>query len=440
MSKVIANTYRHSGASSDAITLDSSGNVTFNGTVTGDNNTIYDDTNLRRDLTTLALQTAVDTNRKAYNLQNSFIDQFEDSTGLGTLTNTARNSGEYVSSITSQMDANTVIMWHCNSSSMVDDSRNGVTGITFHDDAGYSTADKKFGTGSVYFDGTTDYMSTGNLKTATSGGIAVPTTGDFTLDFWAKYSSRAAADRIISLGNDGAPGAAGGSGPAMTFGYSNTNRFNVFNGSSDAHWDGWPSYDTNWNHYALMRDGTTLYAWRNGSYQSSTTIMDGIDIFRNDANIFLGMRSDSGGEDFHGYIDEIRLSNNKRYTASTNFTAPSAAYAATSTANATGTALGAANTASSSRTKVSGVMLYKNVSGSATLGTDLKIYFTCNGGTNWTQAASYTAGADFSTGIKTVYLGETTCTAGTDIRYKAEWANQASGSKETRLEGIGVNY
>ena len=36
----------------------------------------YDDTNLRRDLTTLALQTAVDTNRKAYNLQNSFIDQF----------------------------------------------------------------------------------------------------------------------------------------------------------------------------------------------------------------------------------------------------------------------------------------------------------------------------------------------------------------------------
>ena len=45
MSKVIANTYRHSGASADAITLDSSGNATFpgnltvTGTVTGDNNT-----------------------------------------------------------------------------------------------------------------------------------------------------------------------------------------------------------------------------------------------------------------------------------------------------------------------------------------------------------------------------------------------------------------
>jgi len=34
MSKVVADTYRHSGASSDAITLDSSGNVTVNGNLT----------------------------------------------------------------------------------------------------------------------------------------------------------------------------------------------------------------------------------------------------------------------------------------------------------------------------------------------------------------------------------------------------------------------
>ena len=84
-------------------------------------------------------------------------------------------------------------------------------------------------------------------------------------------------------------------------------------------------------------------------------------------------------------------------------------------------------------------MTYKDNAGTATLGTDLKIYFTCNGGTNWTEASSYTAGSDFSTGIKTAYLGETTCTAGTDVRYKAEWANQSS-SKETRLQAIGVNY
>ena len=107
--------------------------------------------------------------------------------------------------------------------------------------------------------------------------------------------------------------------------------------------------------------------------------------------------------------------------------------------NATGSLISTAQTASTARTKVSGVILYKNNVGTATLGTDLKVYFTCNGGTNWTAVSSFTAGSDFSTGIKTAYLDEVDCTSGTDVRYKVEWANQ-SGSKETQLHGIGVNY
>ena len=84
-------------------------------------------------------------------------------------------------------------------------------------------------------------------------------------------------------------------------------------------------------------------------------------------------------------------------------------------------------------------MLYKDEAGGATIGTDLKIYFTCNGGTNWTEA-TYTAVTPlFSTGIKMIRLGETTCTSGSDVRYKAVWANQ-SASKLTQLHGIGINY
>ena len=109
--------------------------------------------------------------------------------------------------------------------------------------------------------------------------------------------------------------------------------------------------------------------------------------------------------------------------------------------NATGTAIQAANTVSSAKTKVGGTILYKDNAGTATLGTDLKIYFSCNGGSNWTEAASYNAITPvYSTGIKQVRLGETTCTSGTDVRYKVEWANQSGGSKETQLHGIGVNY
>ena len=111
------------------------------------------------------------------------------------------------------------------------------------------------------------------------------------------------------------------------------------------------------------------------------------------------------------------------------------------TTNATGTAIQAANTVGSAKTKVGGTILYKDNAGTATLGTDLKIYFTCNGGTNWTEASSYSAITPvYSTGIKQVRLGETTCTSVTDVRYKVEWANQVASSKETQLHGIGINY
>ena len=109
--------------------------------------------------------------------------------------------------------------------------------------------------------------------------------------------------------------------------------------------------------------------------------------------------------------------------------------------SATGTLIQSANAVGSAKTEVSGTILYKDNAGSATLGTDLKIYFTCNGGSNWTEAASYNAITPvYATGIKQVRLGKTTCTSGTDIRYKAVWANQAASSKETQLHGIGINY
>ena len=105
MAKVITTELQHSGSSSANITMDSSGNVTcpgnltITGSVTGDNNTIYDDTKLRRDLNILALHTAVDNNKTAHNLNNTFIENFQDDTALATQTDVDRDtSGEYVSS------------------------------------------------------------------------------------------------------------------------------------------------------------------------------------------------------------------------------------------------------------------------------------------------------------------------------------------------------
>jgi hypothetical protein len=113
----------------------------------------------------------------------------------------------------------------------------------------------------------------------------------------------------------------------------------------------------------------------------------------------------------------------------------------TSADNATGTLIQSANTVGSAKTVVGGTMIYKDNAGTATLGTDLKIYFSCNNGGAWTEAASYNAITPvYSTGIKQVRLGATTCTSGTGVIYKAVWANQAASSKETQLHGIGINY
>ena len=107
----------------------------------------------------------------------------------------------------------------------------------------------------------------------------------------------------------------------------------------------------------------------------------------------------------------------------------------------TGTAISKANTVTGARTKVSGVLLYKDAAGTNTLGTDLKVYFSCDGGSNFTEvgASDFSVGSDFSTGVKTVYLAQKTCTSGTDVRYKIEFANQ-SGSKKAEVYGIALNY
>jgi len=111
------------------------------------------------------------------------------------------------------------------------------------------------------------------------------------------------------------------------------------------------------------------------------------------------------------------------------------------TVNATGTLISTASVASSAQTKLSGVFLYKDNAGTATLGTDLKVYLSADNGSNFTEAASYGAVSPvFSTGIKMVRIGETTVTSGTQVKLKAVWANQAASSKETRLHGWAVNY
>ena len=61
--------------------------------------TSFDDNAIVNDLSTIALRQATNENAIAYNTNSSFVDVFQDDTGIGTETNTDRNASEYVSSI-----------------------------------------------------------------------------------------------------------------------------------------------------------------------------------------------------------------------------------------------------------------------------------------------------------------------------------------------------
>ena len=436
MSKVIANTYRHSGASTDAITLDSSGNATFpgnltvTGSVTGDNNTVYDDTNLRKDLTTLALQTAVDTNRKAYNLNNSFIDQFEDSTGIGSTTTATRDAAEFVHSLALASDDTGGTLTELSS----------VAGGHFSVDTGSHP-----GKGTKFESGA-DREHTWKAATDSDN----PLTGTYWVRFrpyhsWSNNDNGHPGWQIAIDRNDAASWNYGSDFYTMNDGEhfwmgsqgtntasTNTHYFFRDNAeySSSSKQEAWASGEDYYFVRTVSGSTGTLKVYKGDYWDDDNLLYTYGD--------YSGTQGDSFGAGIGGPGNENTPDNTFTHANIAYKTGITALKAQTT--SATGTVIGVANTASSSRTKVSGVLLYKNASGTATIGTDLKIYFTCNGGTNWTEAASYTAGSDFSTGIKTIYLGETTCTAGTDVRYKAEWANQAAGSKVTQLHGIGVNY
>jgi hypothetical protein len=78
-------------------------------------------------------------------------------------------------------------------------------------------------------------------------------------------------------------------------------------------------------------------------------------------------------------------------------------------------------------------------SGTNTLNTDIVLQLSADG-TNFTTA-TMTAMPDFASGIKMAKVNDLTIpNAGTQLKYKISFANQASGSKEARIRGVSLQY
>ena len=118
------------------------------------------------------------------------------------------------------------------------------------------------------------------------------------------------------------------------------------------------------------------------------------------------------------------------------------------TDNATGTAISTANTAVTSPTTGDIVMLMEYVGTAPTLGTDLKVYVSRNGGAAWDEATTGQAYAladvgTWGSGTKKIITANNipfTGAAGVDMRYKVTTHGQGNGSRETRIHATSLAW
>jgi len=174
-----------------------------------------------------------------------------------------------------------------------------------------STSVKKYGTGSLAFDGTGDY-----LVNASSVNLAM-NTGNFTIEGWFNRTSGTNNGLFqISTATGGFLGSdvnslAVGMGPDFLYYYANDSS----NASSTITFT-----NGTWNHFALVRNGTTTTIYYNGVSVGSIS----------DSRNYTGTNLVIGGYYsttyvWNGYIDDFRITKGyARYTA--NFTPPTAAF------------------------------------------------------------------------------------------------------------------
>jgi len=188
-------------------------------------------------------------------------------------------------------------------------------------DTKISTSVKKYGTGSIYFDGTGDYLL---VPASTNTQL----TGDFTIEFWM-YPSAAAVG-----GGDKAIVGLGSSDPQTTVIRLVGAQFQFWlNGSTSGIASGSTTNiaaDT-WYHVALVRYGTAsnnVKLYLNGVAEGSLSGArnDIIPPSGQSSAMAIGRHGATQNEGYYsGYIDEFRISKGiARYT--TNFTPPTAKF------------------------------------------------------------------------------------------------------------------
>ena len=178
-----------------------------------------------------------------------------------------------------------------------------------------STSVKKYGTGSMSFDGTTDYLVTD----APSAQLMAFGTGDFTVEMWVYFN---AIGTDIYHFYDSRPASTDGAYPTLR---TNASAQIEYVANSAVRITGLTLTTNTWYHVALCRTASQTKLFVNGT-QTGSTYADTTNYLNAAARPLIG------GSGFHvttlslsGYVDDVRISKGiARYTY--NFTPPTAEF------------------------------------------------------------------------------------------------------------------
>lgn len=291
--------------------------------------------------------------------------------------------------------------------------------VTAVNQAQLDTADKKFGSSSLLFDGVDDYLTTPDSADWNFS------TGDFTVEWWGKTSGTTVPY------------------PVMEQRASNSDMFRIqFANVSgavlamDAYSGGSTLFSFHssvitiaaWAHYAVVRNGNTLKMYQNGIEIGSQDVT-GVTMPDVGAALEIG-RSVRGGQYYAGWIDELLIIKGvAKYTAA--FTPPTSAYVAeTSNMVLVSNAVTANTTPTTAQ-----IVLFEEDVDAITLNTDLKVYVSRDAGVTYTQLTLASLGV--YDGTKKILSAEGSISAqpsGTSMKYKVETAN----IKKLKLHGTGL--
>jgi len=178
-----------------------------------------------------------------------------------------------------------------------------------------STSVKKYGTGSLYFDGTGDYLLGASNPNMSFGA------GDFTVEAWVYTQGTSGNNQTIFQ-----KGRGGDSNLEFAMSLNGSNQLTCFY-TTDGSTVVQPVASSNtvslstWTHVAISRSGSTWRCFVDGTLRGSdtysATLYTGTGVISSGANPV-------GDNPYTGYIDDLRVTKGyARYTA--NFTPPTAA-------------------------------------------------------------------------------------------------------------------